>query len=96
MNINESTLLGGAMTLLATGFGWAFKRQINRIDALEKANTEAQVTRAQTAEVLHTVKDSLEKHMVSEETNMREVHSTLQTLSTNVAVLVEKTSHSPD
>jgi len=90
MQINETTLLGGALGVISAGFTWAFKRQINRIDALEKASTEAQVSRASTAEIIKSMSMNLDRHMVHEEIRMKEMSETMIGMHEKLAILASK------
>lgn len=93
MQLNETTVLGSLVVFITGIFTWIFKRQINRIDKLETANTDAQVSRAATAEIVKSMHMGLKSHMEKEEKDRVFTIDTMTAIHEKLAVLADRSEH---
>jgi len=90
MTLNEDSILFGLLTTYTALVTWIGRRQISRIDALEKAHAESQEIRVANAVKLDHLTTGLYTHMEKEEDKMEDMHKTMGDIHTDLAVLTAK------
>lgn len=90
MAITETGLLAGAVGLITTYFGWMFKRQISRIDELEKKLNDSNVIRAEMAKDIKYLIDAVENHFKEETEDRKEFKKDFGLLHDEILLLKNK------
>lgn len=84
--ISEHAIATGAIGLVVAAYGWIVKRQIARIDALEKSETDAKVLSAKNIEILANLVEDIKEDRISRDKMILKI----DTLVESVAIIRTK------